>query len=417
MAPISDPAPADVVEGVWRRESAHVLGALLRVRPDLADCEDAAQQALEAAVRQWVRDGVPTDPRAWLIRVAARRLADAARSESARTAREERVAAPGAAPAEVPDRDDTLRLLMMCCHPVLTRPTGVALTLASVSGLSTRQVAAAFLVPERTMTQRLSRARTTLRTAGAAFTLPAPAELPERTAAVLDVLYLAFNEGYAASAGDRLLDETLQREALRLVREVGAAFPDHDKAAGLLALLLLTGSRAATRTDGDGDLVPLAEQDRARWDAEAIAEGAGILERVLPRGRVGRFQLEAAIAAVHAEAPTWAETDWPQILVLYSMLAQIAPSPMTALSRAVAVAMVHGPDAGLAAVAEVLDDTALARHHRPYAVRAHLLEMAGDPAAARRDYLRAAGLTASRPEQRYLNARADAVAQLRDPGT
>lgn len=393
------------LEDVWRRESPHVLGALLRRHGDLGDCEDAAQEALEAAARQWPDEGVPESPRGWLIRVASRRLIDQQRSDRAREAREEAEEAAEEPPAAA-DRDDSLELLLLCCHPALSRPSQVALTLRAVAALGTAEIAAAFLVPEATMAQRLSRARATLRSAGARFELPEPAELPQRVAAVLDVLHLVFNEGYTRSSGDSLIDSSLTREAIRLTRELRRLLPGHDEVAGALALMLLTQAREATRTDARGDLIPLAEQDRARWDADLIAEGVGILEQVLPRGHVGRFQLQAAIAAVHAEAATYEGTDWPQISVLYDMLEQAAPSPAVTLNRAVAVGMAAGPESGLAVVDTLLDDPAMSRHHRTHAVRAHLLEMAGDPEGAARDYARAAQLTASLPEQRYLNARA-----------
>jgi RNA polymerase sigma factor (sigma-70 family) len=406
------------LEDVWRREAPHVLGALLRRHGDLGDCEDAAQEALEAAAVQWDRDGPPDDPRAWLIRVGSRRLIDRTRADRARAAREEAVAvaqpadaltAP-APDAERPATDDGLQLLLLCCHPALTRASQVALTLRAVSGLGTAQIAAAFLVPEPTMAQRLSRARATLRAAGARFELPAPSALPERVAAVLDVLHLVFNEGYTRSAGDTLLDTALTAEAIRLTRELSRRLPDHDEVAGALALMLLTKAREPARTDGGGDLVPLSEQDRRRWDAALIAEGTGILERVLPRGFVGRFQLQAAIAAVHAEAATWEATDWQQISVLYDMLERAAPGPAVTLNRAVAVGMARGPEHGLAIVDALLTDPAMRRHHRTHAVRAHLLEMAGERDAAEQAYARAAQLTASLPEQRYLNARASRLA-------
>jgi RNA polymerase sigma factor (sigma-70 family) len=406
--------PAEL-EDVWRRESPHVLGALLRRHGDLEDCEDAAQEALEAAARQWRRDGVPESPRGWLIRVASRRLIDRERSDEARQDREAAVAAarPGdalIAPPPDADRgqeaDDGLQLLLLCCHPALTRISQVALTLRAVSGLTTAEIAAAFLVPERTMAQRLSRARATLREADARFTAPDASELPQRVAAVLDVLHLAFNEGFARTAGDTLVDASLTREAIRLTRSLAVWLPDHDEVAGALALMLLTQAREAARTDPRGDLVPLAEQDRRRWDAALIAEGVGILERVLPHGPVGRFQLQAAIAAVHAESKAWEDTDWQQISVLYEMLEHVAPGPAVTLNRAVAVAMTHGPAAGLAIVDGLLKDPAMRRHHRSHAVRAHLLEMTGDRSEAAAHYARAARLTGSVPEQRYLNARA-----------
>lgn len=390
-----------------------MLAALLRRHRDLGDCEDAAQEALQAAATQWVRDGVPDNPRGWLVRVASRRLIDHQRAEQSRTARETALAlaepadgfvAP-AADAERPPPDDPLLLFLLCCHPSLSRPSQVALTLRAVAGLSTGQVAAAFGVPEPTMAQRLSRARATLRSAGARFVLPAEAELPERVAAVLDVLHLVFNEGYTCSAGDALVDRTLTAEAIGLTRRLRAAVPDHDEVAGALALMLLTSARQSTRTGADGDLVPLADQDRTRWDADLIAEGVAILEQVLPRGHVGRFQLQAAIAAVHAEAPTWAATDWPQISTLYALLDQVAPAPAVTLNRAVAVAMTSGPEQGLAMVDALLTEPSTQRSHRAFAVRGHLRELAGDDTRAAEDYARAAALTASIPEQRYLNGR------------
>ncbi|HUQ56513.1 RNA polymerase sigma factor [Lentzea sp.] len=402
-----------VVEDVWRRESPHVLAALLRMYGDLGDCEDAAQEAAEAAARQWHRDGVPANPRGWLIRVASRRLIDRVRADSAREGREEAVAvaqpgdaylAPPADRARHDEADDTLRLFLLCCHPSLSRSSQVALTLHAVAGLSTAQIAAAYLVPERTMTQRLTRARSALRATGAAFELPAEAELPSRIAAVLDVCHLMFTEGHTRSTGDALVDSTLAEEAIRLARQLHAAVPDHDEVAGAVALMLLTHARTAARTDG-GDLVPLAEQDRSRWDQELIAEGVRILERVLPRGHVGRFQLQAAVAAVHAEAAGWEQTDWRQICLLYAMLARVAPGPVVTLNQAVAVGMAFGPEDGLVLVAPLLDDPAMRRHHRTHAVRAHLLEMTGDLVGAVDAYGQAARLTTSLPEQRYLNAR------------
>ena len=401
-----------VAEDVWRLESPHVLAALLRRHGDLGDCEDAAQEAAEAAARQWDQDGVPDNPRGWLIRVASRRLIDRVRADSARAGREEAVAAaqpgdaylaPAADDADRSEGDDTLRLFLLCCHPSLSRSSQVALTLHAVAGLSTAAIAAAYLVPERTMTQRLTRARSTLRTVGAVFELPDEAELPSRMAAVLDVCHLLFTEGHTRSTGGALVDSDLAEEAIRLTGQLHAVLPDHDEAAGALALMLLTHARAAARID-DGDLVPLAEQDRALWDHERIAEGVRILEQVLPRGHVGRFQLQAAIAAVHAEAPAWESTDWLQISLLYAMLTQVAPSPIVTLNRAVAVGMALGPEDGLALVDPLLDDPAMRRHHRTHAVRAHLLEMAGDPAGAIDGYRQAAQLTTSLPEQRYLNA-------------
>lgn len=402
-----------LVEDVWRRESPHVLAALARRHGDLGDCEDAAQEALAAAAVQWPRDGVPENPRGWLITVASRRLIDQVRADRARAAREvavvvreldEDLLAPAADAGEAAV-DDSLQLLLLCCHPALPPASQVALTLRAVAGLSTAQVAAAFLVPEATMAQRLSRARATLRAAGVRFVEVPPDELPTRVSACLDVLHLVFSEGYAASAGPVVVDVSLTAEAVRLTRGLRAALPDHDEAAGLLALMLLTSAREATRVDADGDLVPLAEQDRSRWDAARVAEGVALLEEVLPHGHVGRFQLEAAIAAVHAEAPSAEATDWRQVALLYAMLAERAPGPAVTLNRAVAVAEAFGPEPGLAVLEPLLADRTMSRHHRTYAVQAHLLERAGRPDEARGAYERAARMTASIPEQRYLNAR------------
>jgi len=410
------------LEDVLRRESPHVLAALLRRHGDYADCEDAAQEALAAAADQWPRDGVPDNPRGWLIRVASRRLIDQLRSNRSRAVREETVGIAQPADAYVgpaadddtsPGGDDTLLLLLLCYHPLLTRPSQVALTLRAVSGLPSAAIATAFLVPEPTMAQRLSRARTTLRDSAVRFEKPTSEELPARVAAVLDVLYLIFNEGYARSTGDTLLDTSLADEAIRLTRQLHAYLPDHDEIAGALALMLLTDARRAARTDERGDLVPLAEQDRSRWDAGLVGEGVALLEEVLPHGHVGAYQLQAAIAAVHADAQRYDDTDWAQIAVLYSMLDQVAPSPAVTLNRAVAVGMSAGPTAGLAALQPMVDDPSLERYHRLPAVRAHLLEMVGDLAEAERQYARAVELTSSRPEQRYLAHR---LTRLRERG-
>ncbi|MFD0820768.1 RNA polymerase sigma factor, partial [Micromonospora zhanjiangensis] len=303
-----------------------------------------------------------------------------------------------------------------CCHPALSRPSQVALTLRVVAGLGVEQIAAAYLVPARTMTQRLSRARTALRQAGARFAMPSAAELPDRVAAVLDVCHLVFTEGYTRTAGESLVDVELAEEAIRLTRQVHVALPDHDEVTGALALMLLTHARSPARTDAGGDLVPLAEQDRSRWRRELIDEGVALLDQALPRGHVGRYQLQAAIAAVHAEAPTYPATDWRQISILYDMLSRVAPTPFVTLNQAVAVAMAYGPAAGLALLDPLLADPALRRHHRLYAVRAHLLELGGDRAGAAENYRRAAGLTASLPEQRYLNRRLAATGVIRCSG-
>lgn len=411
------------LEDVWRREVPHVLGALVRRYGHFDDAEDAVQEALLAAARQWPADGVPDEPRAWLVRVAARRLIDQLRSERARAAREEadgvrrpadaeRVDGPAdARPAGTTGDDDTLRLLILCCHPALTPSSQVALTLRAVAGLTTAQVAAAFLVPETTMAQRISRAKQTLRRHGARFELPTPETSPERVAAVAHVLYSAFTEGHTRTDGAELVDVSLTAEAIRLTRVLHALMPEDDEVTGALALMLLTDARRTARVDPSGDLVPLEQQDRALWDRAAIAEGVALIERVLPSGPVGPFQLQAAIAAVHDEAEVWAETDWMQISVLYRMLEQVAPSPSVRLNRAVAVGMAHRPQDGLELVEELLATPAMRRHHRAHAVRAHLLERVGRADEAAREYAEAARLTTSIPEQRYLNRRANAASR------
>lgn len=413
--------PKDV-EDVWRQESPHVLTALLRRHGDFGDCEDATQEAMVAAVRQWPQEGPPTDPRAWLIRVASRRLVDDHRSRVARNRREladararriddqgGRTEVAAAVPDPPADADDSLRLLVLCCHPTLTRPSQVAVTLRAVAGLPVEQIAAAYFVPARTMTQRLTRARAALRDAGAQFTLPAPSDLPARVSAVLDVCHLVFNAGHLPVSGD-LVDTDMASEAIRLTRLLHDAVPDHHEVTGALALMLLTHARAPARTDDAGDLVPLREQDRRQWNRELADEGVALLEEVLPRGHVGRFQLQAAIAAVHVEATTWADTDWTQINLLYALLHDIAPGPAVTLNRAVAVAMARSVDDGLAMADGLLDNPAMRRHHRTHAVRAHLLELSGRPSDALAAYREAARLTASLPEQRYLNRQAQRLA-------
>ena len=393
------------LEDVWRSEAPHVLAALVRRYGDFDAAEDAVQEALVDAARQWPGEGTPTNPRGWLVTVAGRRLVDRWRADGARTAREE--ADTRRTPAtDVSDHDDSLTLLLLCCHPALSRPSQVALTLRAVGGLTTAQVAHGFLVPESTMAQRISRAKATLREVDAPFALPAAAELPERTAAVAQVLYLVFTEGHTATTGTGLTDTRLADEAIRLTRELHRHLPDVGEVSGLLALMLLTDSRRAARLDADGSLVPLAEQDRSRWDRGQVAEGVRLVEAALPVGPVGPYQLQAAIAAVHAEAATAADTDWPQVDALYRMLADLTPGPMVTLNHAVAVAEVDGPDAALAMLEPLRDDRRLRHHHRLHAVRAHLLDRAGRPAEAREEYAEAARLATSIPEQRYLNTKA-----------
>ncbi|MFD6261601.1 RNA polymerase sigma factor [Micromonospora chalcea] len=402
------------VEDLLRTLAPQVLGVLVRRHGQFYACEDAVQEALLAAAVQWPEQGLPDHPRSWLVTVATRRLTDEWRHEHARRAREVAVAvrqpayATVAPPAdeEPPSGDDTLKLLFLCCHPALPVSAQVALTLRAVGGLSTAEIARAYLVPEATMSQRIRRAKQRIEAAGARFTLPSPADRDERLGAVLRVLYLVFNEGYAASSGEALHRAELTAEAIRLARELRRLLPDDGEVAGLLALMLLTDAHRAARTGPDGELVPLAEQDRGRWDRAAIEEGVALVTEALTWSSPGPYQVQAAIAAVHAEAPSAATTDWPQIVALYRVLAHIAPNPMVTLNQAVAVAMVDGPRAGLALLEPLDADGRTAGHHRLAAVRAHLLDLAGDRADARAAYLAAARATTSLPERRYLQARA-----------
>jgi RNA polymerase sigma factor (sigma-70 family) len=400
------------VEGLLRELAPQVLGALVRRHGDFAACEDATQEALLAAAVQWPGDGVPDHPHGWLVTVASRRIADQWRSDRARRDREATAAAlepPGEVVAA--EADDTLAVLFLCCHPALSPASQVALTLRAVGGLSTAEIARAFLVPEATMAQRISRAKQRIKAAGAAFRMPPEGERSERLRVVLHVLYLIFNEGYTTSSGSELQRVELTAEAIRLTRAVHRLLPDDGEVSGLLALMLLTDARRGTRTRSDGTLVPLAEQDRGRWDAESIREGVALVEATLARSPLGPYQLQAAIAAVHAEAPRPEDTDWPQIVALYGMLERVSPNPMVTLNHAVALAMVEGPEAGLALLAPLDADERIAGHHRLAAVRAHLHEMAGDHTAAEAGYREAARRTTSLPEQRYLEARAARLAR------
>ena len=402
------------VEDLLRELAPQVLGALVRRYGQFHLCEDASQEALLAAALQWPSGGIPENPGGWLLTVASRRLTDQVRSEQSRRNREEllAVATPSSellgapADAEPADRDDSLALLFGCCHPELSAPSQIALTLRAVGGLTTAQIAAAFGVPEATMAQRISRAKQAIRAAGADFRLPAGVERTERLRAVLHVLYLIFNEGYSSADGDALTVPELSREAIRLTRWLRRLLPEDSEVAGLLALMLLTDARRAARTLPDGSMVPLPEQDRSVWDRGLIGEGTALIAAVLPHGEAGPYQLQAAIAAVHDEAASMAETDWPQILGLYDLLEVMAPNPFTALNRAVAVGMVHGPSAGLQALDELAADKRMGQHHRLLASRAHLEELAGDRAAAAADYLQAARRATSLPERRYLAVQA-----------
>ncbi|MGW5366325.1 RNA polymerase sigma factor [Actinopolymorpha pittospori] len=411
-----------------RELAPQVLGVLLRRHGGFDSCEDAVQEALLAAATQWPADGVPDNPRAWLITVGSRRLVDQVRSEQARRRREVTAAvreAPDADLAPGPDdggpgeADDTLKLLFLCCHPALTPASQVALTLRAVGGLTTAEIAQAFLVPEATMAPRISRAKQKIRAEGASFRMPTSPEWPDRLAAVLQVLYLIFNEGYTASSGPDLHRQELTGEAIRLTRMVQLALPDDGEVAGLLALMLLTDARRPARTAADGALIPLAEQDRSRWDAAAIEKGTALVTDAMARSPLGPYQLQAAIAALHVQAPRAQDTDWEQIRVLYQILSRIAPNPMVTLNHAVAVAMSKGPRAGLDLLSALERDDRMARHHRLYAVRGHLLELAGDEAGARESFLLAARRTTSLPEQRYLMGRAarlGSVESLEVPG-
>jgi RNA polymerase sigma factor (sigma-70 family) len=390
-------------EDLLRQLAPQVLGIVMRRFGGLDTAEDAVQEALLAAATYWPADGMPDNPRGWLVQAAARRMTDQLRSDQARRRREV-LAAAAPLPAEVPGGDDTLMLLFMCCHPVLTPESAIALTLRAVGGLTTAEVASAFLVPERTMGQRISRAKQRIRESGVPFALPGEQDRTGRLRLVLHVLYLIFNEGYASSAGPVLQRHELSGEAIRLTRTLHALLPADGNVTGLLALMLLTEARRPARTGPAGELVPLTEQDRTRWDQGLITEGVPLAVQAMKQGPTGDYQLQAAIAALHDEAPTAAETDWPQILALYGILARMTGSPVVALNRAVAAAMVHGPEAGLALL-EPLDQR-LAGHYRLDAVRAHLLDMLGRSDEAIAHYRAAARGTASLPERNYLITRA-----------
>jgi RNA polymerase sigma factor (sigma-70 family) len=404
------------IEPLLRELTPQVLGFLARRYGQFDLCEDAVQEALLAAATQWPTDGVPANPRGWLITVASRRLTDQFRSESARRKREDSVAlmedvvTPGADQDQPAEADDTLTLLFLCCHPAVTPASQVALTLRAVGGLGTAEIARAFMVPEATMAPRISRAKKSIKAAGSRFVLPPEEERADRLRVVLQVLYLIFNEGYTASSGEELQRVELTAEAIRLTRMLRDSLPDEGEVAGLLALMLLTDARRAARATEGGELIPIDEQDRTLWNQESIEEGAALILKTLASGEVGSYQLQAAIAAVHAEAPTADETDWRQILALYVLLEKLAPNPMVTLNRAIALAQVEGPQAGLDLLATLDDDKHLADNHRLDAVRAHLLERSGDLSGARERFLAAARRTTSLPEQRYLTAKAAGLA-------
>jgi RNA polymerase sigma factor (sigma-70 family) len=415
--------PGDRVELLLRELAPLVLGAVTRRSRDFAEAEDAVQEALIAAAGRWSRDGIPANPRGWLTQVARRRLVDHVRSEVARRHREDAAAAEvpvievPAQPADTEfDPADTLVLLFMCCHPSLTPSSAVALTLRAVGGLTTGEIARAFLVPESTIGQRISRAKQTIRSSGEPFTMPEAADRTARLASVLQVLYLIFNEGYTATSGPELQRVDLSSEAIRLTRQLGALLPESGDAAGLLALMLLTDARRAARTGPGGELIPLDEQDRSRWNQAMIAEGVSLASGALSKGSVGQYQLQAAIAAVHDEAARAEDTDWPQIQALYQMLGRVSDNPMVALNHAIATAMIDGPEVGLTLLTQLEREGRLQGSHRLDAVRAHLLERAGRPAEALGWYQRAATRTASIPERDYLLRRAQQAQQAAAPG-
>jgi predicted RNA polymerase sigma factor len=408
---VTDESLRHRIEHLLRDLAPHALSAVVRRFRDFAASEDAVQEALIAAATQWPRDGAPANPLGWLVHVAKRRMMDQARSEASRRTREAAVAddVPIAVssvendvdPNEI-DPDDTLVLLFMCCHPSLTSTSAIALTLRAVGGLTTSAIATAFLVPEITIARRIGRAKETIRASGIPFRMPNADERSDRLESVLHVLYLIFNEGYTASVGDELHRTDLLSEAMRLTRQVHALLPSRGDVAGLLALMLLTDARRVARTGPNGELIPLDEQNRALWNRRSIEEGVALASHALSLGAIGEYQLQATIAAVHDEAARAEDTDWPQILALYGMLMRITDSPVVALNHAVATAMVHGPDAGLALLEPLETDDRLRASHRLDAVRAHLLERANRPAAAVALYRAAASKTASTPERNYL---------------
>ncbi len=402
-------AVGDAVRAL-RAAAPSALAVLVRRYGDFEACEDAMQEALIAASAQWPRDGVPDSPRAWLVQVASRRYIDQVRSDAARRRRESLAIDLEPPPTPVPAVDDTLALFLLCCHPALTTPSQIALTLRAVGGLTTAEIARSLLVPEATIAQRISRAKARIKASDEGFRMPRADELESRLGALRSVLYLVFTEGHTASSGDRLARVDLSAEAIRLTRQLHDADPDASgETTGLLALMLLTDARRAARTDGAGAIVPLDEQDRSGWDRAMIDEGVALVSAVLDRAPIGPYQLQAAIAAVHDEADSTATTDWLEILGLYDLLARLAPSPMVTLGRIVALAMVQGPEAGLAALdrAEAQRDGGLTDHHRTWAVRAHLLEQSGSTGAASLAFAEAARRTLNGPEQRYLASKAE----------
>ena len=409
------------IECLLRELAPWALGAVMRQGNDFGASEHAVQEALIDAAEQWPRRGIPDNPLGWLIRVARRRLTDHIRSETSRRNREAIIGMEtplGITPAACDEvesvSDDTLVLLFMCCHPALTSASAIALTLRAVAGLTTGEIAKAFLVPESTIGQRITRAKQSIKMSGIPFRMPDAEERAQRLNSVLHVLYLVFNEGYTASSGAELHRPDLSNEAIRLMREVHKLAPNDPEVAGLLALMLLTDARRAARTGPKRELIPLDEQDRTRWDRQSIAEGVALVSAALSKGLVGEYQLQAAIAAVHDEAASAPETDWPQILALYTVLTRMTDNPMVAVSHAIATAMVTGPDEGLELLEPLMADERLQGNHRLDTARAHLFERAGKLGAAEELYRSAASKTTSTPERNYLLLKAARLRQSLD---
>jgi predicted RNA polymerase sigma factor len=416
-APTGEPGPGADVEGLLRATAPRALGVIVRRSGHFADAEDAVQEALLAAARSWPANGVPDNPLGWMVRVASRRLADRHRSDEARLRREVLAASWSREPADpASGRDDTLTLFFLCCHPSLSSASAVALTLRAVGGLTTAEIASAFLTPERTMAQRISRAKRTVAEAGARFALPDANAYEQRLALVLRVVYLVFNESYTPSSGDELHRPDLASEAIRLGRLLRELRPEEPEVAGLLALMLLTEARRPARTTSAGALVPLSEQDRSRWDRDLVTEGTVLATAALEHGQLGEYAAQAAIAALHDAAPRYEDTDWARIASLYSVLERLTDSPVVRLNRAVAVAMIEGPDAGLRLVDLLAASGPLADSHRVHAVRAHLLERKGDAEGARTEYVAAGNACANRRERDYLTVRAAALTRTRGHG-
>lgn len=398
------------VEAVYRAESRRVLATLIRLLGDFDLAEEALHDAFRAALEQWPRDGLPANPRAWLVSAGRFKAIDGIRRRARFTALEDVAAEVEAIPDERAPwetqsvEDDRLRLVFTCCHPALAQDAQIALTLREVCGLTTEAIASAFLVPAPTLAQRIVRAKAKIRDARVPYEVPGAGDLPQRLDAVLRVIYLVFNEGYAASSGEALTRPDLSAEAIRLGRLLAGLLPEPE-VLGLLALMLLHESRRPARTSAEGDLVLLEEQDRSLWDRAHIAEGEALIERALGSRRFGPYTLQAAIAAVHAGAPTAAATDWAQIVALYDMLARVEPSPVIELNRAVAVAMRDGPEAGLALVDALLAGGALAEYRLAHAARADLCRRLGRLPEARSAYERALSLTRQAPERRFLERR------------